>query len=99
VVGKVAGAGDSGGGFLKFCQVQEHSFVLLFLFQRACVVDSDVSFKSMANEVSLTSEAFALESIPVVVVDLRVVPDTVWKKAHAKGRSFELGLEVLRRRV
>ena len=98
MVGKIAGVGDSRDGFLEFCEVQEDSFILLFLFQSACVVDSDVSFKSMASEVSLTSEAFALESVPVVVVDLGVVPDTVWKKAHAKGRSFELGLEVLRGR-
>lgn len=75
MISQVTSAWDSRCCLLKLVHVEKYRFVLLFLFQSACIVDCNMSLKGMTCEVSFAGKTLALEAIPVVVFGFRVVPD------------------------
>lgn len=86
VIGDVTCSGDFRCSFLEFNQIVEDSLVLLFLLQGTCAVDGYMALESMTCEISFALDVFTLKSVPVVVINLWIVPDVVWEVAHAMTR-------------
>jgi hypothetical protein len=68
---------------LELDQIVEDGLVLLFLLQCTCAVDCYMALECMTCEIGFTLDVFTLKSVPVVVINLRIVPNVVREIAHA----------------